>query len=85
MRTNEWQEMSIAFANPSAEHSSRPPCRSSFGAKAIEWTRMSSLPHSLAIASNTASSWPGTRDVERQTALQLARQRLDVGRAFSFR
>jgi hypothetical protein len=33
--------------------------RSSLGAKAIEWTRMSSRPHVLATVSNTASSWPG--------------------------
>jgi ketosteroid isomerase-like protein len=32
---NEWQETSIAFANPSAEQFSSPPCRSAFGANAI--------------------------------------------------
>jgi len=47
---------SIAFANPAALQLMRPPCRSSFGAKAIECTRMSSLPHALVTASKTASS-----------------------------
>jgi hypothetical protein len=36
MRTNEWHETSIAMAKPFAEQLSRPPCRSSFGANAIE-------------------------------------------------
>ena len=60
MRTKEWQDMSIALAKPSAEQSSRPPRRSSSGAKAIECTRMSSLPQRCLIWSNTASSCPGT-------------------------
>ena len=59
MRTNEWQEMSIACLKPSAEQSMSGPCKSSFGAQAIEWTRMSSWPHSFVILSNTASSMPG--------------------------
>src|SRR5215212_1146583 len=58
MRTKESQEMSIALAKPSAEQFSRPPCRSSFGAKAMEWTRMSSLPQRSRTASKTASSCP---------------------------
>ena len=79
MRTNEWHETSIAFANPSAEQLRRPPCRSSFGAKAIECTRMSSLPHCPAIASNTFSSCPGnaTSSGRNMDAPKLARQRLD--------
>src|SRR5207253_242804 len=36
MRTNEWHDTSMALAKPSAEQSSSPPCRSSFGANAIE-------------------------------------------------
>ena len=36
IRTNEWQETSIALANPAAEQSRSPPWRSSFGAKAME-------------------------------------------------
>ena len=48
--------MSIACLKPSAEQLSSPPCRSSFGAQASECTRMSSVPHSLPIRSNTASS-----------------------------
>ena len=60
MRTNEWQDTSMALAKPSAEQLRSPPCRSSFGAKAIEWTRMSNLPHCRVIVSNAASSWPGT-------------------------
>ena len=35
---NEWQEMSIDLAKPSAEQFNSPPCRSSFGAHAIECT-----------------------------------------------
>ena len=88
MRTNEWQETSIALAKPSAEQLRSPPCRSSLGAKAIECTRMSSWPHCLPIASNTASSSPGTRDVERQED-RRARARCasgsTYGRAFSLR
>ena len=34
---NEWHETSIALPKPSAEQFSSPPCRSSFGAKAMEW------------------------------------------------
>jgi len=56
MRTNEWQETSIARLKPSAEQSRSPPCRSSFGANAIECTRMSRRPHCARTASNTASS-----------------------------
>ena len=59
MRMNEWQEMSIAFAKPSALQSSSPPCRSPLGAQAIECTRMSSSPHCLPIAANRLSSSPG--------------------------
>ena len=79
MRTNEWHDTSIAFAKPAAEQLSSPPCRSSFGAKAIECTRMSSRPH-----------WRGDRieyrfelavhaHVERQEdrRLQRTRVRLD--------
>ena len=81
MRTNEWHDTSIAFAKPAAEQLRSPPCRSSFGANAIECTRMSSVPHCAAIASNTVSSWPGTRTSSgrKMRRLELARQRLDVG------
>ena len=60
MRMNEWHEMSIAFAKPSAEQSSSPPCRSYFGAHAIECTSTSRRPHSAPIRSKTFSSSPGT-------------------------
>ena len=81
MRTKEWQETSIALAKPSAEQSSSPPCRSSFGAKAIECTRMSSLPQRCRIWSNTASSWPGTATLSAPVigASSASRQRLDMG------
>ena len=59
MRMNEWQEMSMARAKPSAVQSMRPPCRSPFGAQAIECTTMSSRPHSRAMRSKSASSSPG--------------------------
>ena len=80
MRTNEWHDTSIALAKPSAEQLSSPPCRSSFGAKAIECTRMSSSPHCCAIASNTASSSPGTltSSGRKSGASSALRQRLDV-------
>ena len=65
MRTKEWQEMSIALAKPSAEQSSRPPRRSSSGAKAIEWTRMSSLPQRRAICVEHRLELAGHGDVER--------------------
>src|SRR5271169_584089 len=48
--TKEWQETSIALAKPSAEQLRRPPWRSALGAKAIEWTRMSSVPHAPALS-----------------------------------
>ena len=72
--------MSIAFAKPSAEQFSKPPCRSSFGAHAMECTRTSSRPHSFSMRANTASSSPGCDDVERHEdgRLQLACERLDV-------
>ena len=59
MRTNEWHDTSIALAKPSAEQLSSPPCRSSFGAKAIECTRMSSRPQVLLDGANTASRSTG--------------------------
>ena len=81
MRTNEWQETSIAIAKPSAEQSRSPPCRSSFGANAIECTRMSSrAPLLRAIAVEHRLELAGRCDVERQEdrRLELLRQRLDV-------
>ncbi len=80
MRTNEWHDTSIAMPKPSAEQLSSPPCRSSLGANAIECTRMSSLPHFAFTASNTASSSPGLRNVERHedVGAELLRERLDV-------
>ena len=87
MRTNEWHDTSIAFAKPAAEQLRRPPCRSSFGANAIECTRMSSRPHWLLIASNTASSWPSTLTSSgRKSGASSARASGSTkGRAFSFR
>jgi hypothetical protein len=62
MRMNEWQETSIALAKPSAEQLSSPPCRSSFGANAVE--------HGLQL--------PGNRHVQRagDRRGKLLRQRL---------
>ena len=75
----EWHDTSIALAKPAAEQLMRPPCRSSFGAKAIECTRMSSSPHCWAIASNTASSSPSTLTSSgRSSRFERLRQRLDV-------
>ena len=59
MRMNEWQETSIAFAKPSAEQLSSPPCRSSFGAQAMECTSDVEPAPSFPIRSKTASSSPG--------------------------
>jgi hypothetical protein len=59
IRMKEWQDTSIARANPPAEQSSRPPWRSSFGAKAMEWMRLSSLPQRERRRSNRASICPG--------------------------
>ena len=80
IRTNEWQETSMATANPSAEQSSRPPCRSCLGANAIECTRMSSRPHRWPIAANTRLQLAWVLDVERQEdrRLQRFRQRLHI-------
>ena len=50
----------MALEKPSAEQSRSPPWRSSFGAKAMECTRLSSFPHRVRMRSNTASSCPGT-------------------------
>ena len=59
MRRKDQQETCIAWAKPAAEQSTTRPCRSSRGAKAMEWMTKSSPPHSAAIRSNTASSAPG--------------------------
>ena len=47
MRMNDQQEMSIAMRKPALEQSTTRPCKSSLGAKAIEWRPISSLPHCL--------------------------------------
>jgi hypothetical protein len=87
MRTNEWHDTSIATENPAAEQSRSPPCRSAFGANAIEWTRMSSLPHFAFTCSKTASSSPGLatssgRKIEASSARAMGST---YGRAFSLR
>ena len=78
--------MSIALAKPSAEQSSSPPCRSSFGANAMECTRMSSLPQRSRTRSNTASSWPGTETSSGAVigASSSCASGSTCGRAFSF-
>ncbi|MCY1220301.1 hypothetical protein D9M72_323110 [compost metagenome] len=50
----------MARAKPSAEELSNPPCRSSFGAKAIEWTTASSPPHTASMRANSARICPGS-------------------------
>jgi hypothetical protein len=60
MRMNEWQDTSIANRKPSREQSTTRPCRSAFGANAIEWSAKSSRPQRRSISANTASSWPST-------------------------
>ena len=80
MRTNEWQDTSIALAKPSAEQLRSPPCRSSFGANAIECTRMSSLPHFVGDRFEYRFELARNGHVERQEErrAELARERLDV-------
>ena len=87
MRMKEWQEMSIAVRKPSREQSTTRPCRSSRGAKAIEWSTKSILPHSFSMRANTASSSPGLR---RSSGIRIGASSSSAsgstwGLAFSFR
>jgi hypothetical protein len=81
MRTNEWQDTSIALAKPSAEQSSSPPWRSSFGAKAIEWTQAVELAPALANEIEHGLQLAGIRDVEGATiaASSASARGLDMG------
>src|SRR6476619_4614114 len=47
MRIKDQQETSMASRKPSFEQSTTRPCRSAFGAKAMECTQISSFPHSV--------------------------------------
>jgi hypothetical protein len=58
MRMKEWQDTSIARRKPSREQSTTRPCRSLFGAKAMECTTKSRRPHFSLMVSNTASMAP---------------------------
>ncbi len=49
----------MARAKPSRELSTTRPCRSLLGANAMECSTKSSWPQRCAMASNTASIWPG--------------------------
>ena len=71
----------MARAKPSAEQSSSPPCRSSLGAKAIEWMMLSNRPQRRSNLVEHGLQLPGRFDVEwggdgRAEALG---QRLDMG------
>ena len=81
MRTNEWQEMSIACLKPSAEQSMSGPCKSSFGAQASEWTRMSSWPHSFVILleHRLEHAWRGDIERHEDRRAELSGERLDIG------
>ena len=81
------QETSIAVRKPSRGQSVTRPCSASFGAKAMEWTRTSSRPHCLPIASKTWSASAGWRTSSgRKIGASSARASGSTwGRAFSFR
>ena len=58
MRRKDQTETSIVTWKPARGTSVTRPPSASLVEKAIEWTRKSSSPHSAAIRSKTASSWP---------------------------
>ena len=78
---NDQQDTSIAVRNPSRGQSVTRPASASRGAKAMEWTRMSSRPHLAAIAANSASACAGVAHLQRQEQRRIdrLRQRLDIG------
>ena len=86
MRIKEWHEMSIARAKPSRELSTTRPCRSCFGANAMECSTKSRRPHCSWMAANTASIWPGC-STSSGMAIVAESERASgstYGRAFSF-
>ena len=80
MRTNEWQDTSMATPKPAAEQLSRPPCRSSLGAKAMECRAMSSRPQRSADALEHRLQLPrpAARRAAGRSAPPAPGQRLDV-------
>jgi hypothetical protein len=61
IRTKEWQDTSMAMPKPSAELSTRRPCKSLAGAKAMAWSAMSRRPQVRATCRNTSSRSPALR------------------------
>ena len=72
--------MSIASLNPSAELSITRPCRSSLGAKAMEWSAISRLPQELADRLEDRFELPVLADVagSEDGRPELVGQRLDI-------
>src|SRR5215475_9621413 len=62
MRMKVQHDTSMVVRKPSRDTSTTRPCSASLGEKAMECTRKSSLPQTLATRSNTASIWPDSRE-----------------------